>query len=122
MGEMLGNLYLLLSCAFKNLAQDREVTINKVNKNMYTSINKKSVHVLRATVNGIVIIHQGREDIFLSRGRIKKRDLKLSSLPWCIYYFFRYVKTLSNIFLLLIKLFCPMRRSEFSFFNGCYEN
>jgi hypothetical protein len=41
MGEMLGNLYLLLSCAFKNLAQDREVTINKVNKNMYTSIKKK---------------------------------------------------------------------------------
>jgi hypothetical protein len=32
----------------------------------------------------IVIIHQGREDIFLSRG-IKKRGLKLSSLPWCIY-------------------------------------
>jgi hypothetical protein len=42
MGEMLGNLYLLLSCAFKNLAQDREVTINKVNKNMYTSIKKKA--------------------------------------------------------------------------------
>jgi hypothetical protein len=35
----------------------------------------------------IVIIHQGREDIFLSRGSlIKKRGLKLSSLAWCIQY------------------------------------
>jgi hypothetical protein len=40
----------------------------------------------------IVIIHQGREDIFLSRGSLfpEKRSLKLSSLPWCIYYFFHY--------------------------------
>jgi hypothetical protein len=38
----------------------------------------------------IVIIRQGREDIFLSRGSSKKRGLKLSSLAWCIYYFFHY--------------------------------
>jgi hypothetical protein len=42
----------------------------------------------------IVIIHQGREDIFLSRGSLfpekRRRGLKLSSLPWCIYYFFHY--------------------------------
>jgi hypothetical protein len=34
----------------------------------------------------IVIIYQGREDIFLSRGSLfpEKRGLKLSSLPMCI--------------------------------------
>jgi hypothetical protein len=53
---------------------------------------KKPSHHLNVSVK-IVIIYQGREDIFLSRGSlsiIKKRGLKLSSLPWCIYYFFHY--------------------------------
>jgi hypothetical protein len=59
--------------------------------------NSKLKQVGTSICNKIVIIHQGREDIFLSRGSlfpekrasrgIKKRGLKLSSLPWCIYYF-----------------------------------
>jgi hypothetical protein len=42
--------------------------------------------------NSTYVIRQGREDIFLSRGSLfpEKRGLKLSSLAWCIYYFFHY--------------------------------
>jgi hypothetical protein len=55
-------------------------------------LSKKNCGIPYSFLPSLVIIHQGREDIFLSRGSLfpEKRGLKLSSLAWCICYFFHY--------------------------------